>query len=64
MDDHNIDMNNETEGLFFSCHNQWWLKPEFSILSSLEWVNYSKKNNDFIFNIGIDIYLPKKFYFE
>tara|TARA_B100000963_G_C22600867_1_gene660172 strand:- start:552 stop:1967 length:1416 start_codon:yes stop_codon:yes gene_type:complete len=61
MDDNSVNISDESEGLFFSCHNQWWLKPEFSILCSLEWVNYTNKVDDFIFNIGIDVYLPKRF---
>ena len=42
-------------------HIEWWIKPEISIQTSLEWVNHDSKENELDFRVGINIFLPHDF---
>tara|TARA_Y100000768_G_C23810076_1_gene601349 strand:+ start:323 stop:535 length:213 start_codon:yes stop_codon:yes gene_type:complete len=48
---------------FIKSNLEWWLKPEFSILASLEWVNYNSSSNELNFNFGVNVFFPKNFLF-
>jgi len=51
------------KSFFIKGNLEWWLKPEISILTSIEWVNYYTSSNELNFNLGANIFLPKNFIF-
>ena len=54
---------NKIKSTFIKSNLEWWLKPESSILASLELVNYYKSSNELNFNFGVNVFFPKNFLF-
>jgi len=51
----------DAHSIFMKGHIEWWIKPEISIQTSLEWVNHDSKENELDFRVGINIFLPHDF---
>ena len=48
--------------MFINGHVEWWIKPEIAIQTSIEWVDYNAEKNKIDFNLGVNIFFPKKFF--
>ena len=45
---------------FASGRLQWWINPNFSVISEIKYDNSNMTGKDLEFNIGIDIFYPFK----
>ena len=50
-----------SETLFFDANIQWWLKPNLSFMSGIQWDAIFSGISEVTFNIGIDVYWPAGF---
>ena len=46
---------------YVSSEIQWWIKPNISVITGIDWSSSNTVGNKFEFNIGIDIFIPYNF---